>query len=169
MNNDLKKNLENFDDEEILRRIATDAFTEEAKVYALEILDRRGCKDIDDKVSSIKFDESEKGNMKEAKDKRIRNLLIFLAVVIFPVFLSSTIFPLNNSINPILITVGSIFICSPIALSIWRNNGKILSTIGILVGLALIDLLLKSGGIIWILGWMVSIIYNLRVSSPEKK
>lgn len=149
MINQLRYEIEKFENEELIQRIA-DGLTEEANSLAIVILEERGCENILGKIKEAKSKIVKTDKFRKEKEKHQRNFLILQALIIWSIYL--TIFPKfgKNPTHPLVLFIGIELLLLPISIAILRGLNK--KTIGILILMIIVPLI----------GWLIAIIYSVK-------
>ena len=154
MTNQLRYELEKFEEEELIQRIAKKWFTEKAKCIVIEILEERGCENIPGKIQEAEARLVVTEKLREDKDKQLRNFLILQALILF-LILPTIFFPIGeNPTPPLVMFIVMELLVLPIGIGILRGLNK--KNIGILILMIII---------IPFLGWMIAIIYSIKKSA----
>jgi hypothetical protein len=157
MINDLRHELEKFEDDELIQRISKKWLTEEANRIAIGILEERGCENISLKIEEAKESLIVEEKLGKEKDKRQRNFFILQALIVFSI-LPTMFFPIGeNPTPPILVFIFMELLALPVSIAILKGHNK--KTIGILVLAVLI---------IPIIGWLLATIYSIIKSVQAK-
>jgi hypothetical protein len=151
MTNELRHELEKFEEEELIQRIAKNWLTEEANQIVIEILEERGCNDLLEKIEAAKVKHFEESELQDKNDKRQRNFLILQALIIFSV-LPTIFFPFGeNPTPPFLVFIFMELIALPIGVAVLRGFNK--KMIGILI---LVIVVMP------FVGWLGAIFYSFK-------
>ena len=143
MTNELRHELEKFEDDELIQRIAKKWLTEEANRIVIEILEERGCENLLLKIEEAKESLILAEKLGEKKDKNQRNFFILQALIIFSI-LPTIFFPIGeNPTHPIVVFIVVELLALPISIAILRRIDK--KTAGILI-LTIV--------IIFFIGWL---------------
>ena len=143
MTNELRHELEKFEDDELIQRIAKKWLTEEANRIVIEILEERGCENLLLKIEEAKESLILAEKIGEKKDKNQRNFFILQALIIFSI-LPTIFFPIGeNPTHPIVVFIVVELLALPISIAILRGIDK--KTAGILI-LTIV--------IIFFIGWL---------------
>ena len=162
MTNELKRELEKFEEDELILRIAR-GLTERANHIAIEILKERGCENVLRKIDEAKASLIEAEKLEGDKNKRQINFLIqqvlILNTILMPIIIQY-FFPYletRETPGPIVNWIVLELFALPITIAILRGLKK--KTIGILIVIIII---------LPIVGWLIAFAYSIKKSVKPK-
>jgi len=174
MQTDFENNLLLLKDEEILKRVSENYFSEENELIAIEILKQRGVKNLEEKIKKIKEINEMEELVEINKDKKLNKIILVISFFIVAALYQQLIYFPNLKLekNIFLDIFLVILIFSPLILAYYKQK---FSTIALwFVCSIVLDLLsffiIKNGGWWFILAWISSFYLILRKakSTPQQ-
>lgn len=159
MQSDFKNNLLLLDDEEILKRISENYFSEENESIAINLLKKRGVQNLDIKIKKIK----EKNEIEELveidKNKKLNKIFLVISFIVATLSIHNLIrlnFKLETNIFRDIFLVLLIFL--PLILAYYKQKLNVIALwlVGSIVLELLSFLILQTGGWWFILAWISS-------------
>ncbi len=160
MQSDFKNNLLLLDDEEILKRISENYFSEENESIAIDFLKKRGVQNLELKIKKIE-EKNEIEKLAEIdKNKKLNKIFLVISFIVAALSIHNLIIHLNfkletNIFRDILLVL---LIFLPLILAYYKQKLNVIALwlVGSIVLELLSFLILKTGGWWFILAWISS-------------
>lgn len=165
MKNEIKGNLDALSNDEIIGRIASDYFTDEAKSIAIQLLKERGLDGIEDKIQASKTNSDQEAYSKNANRARFKRLTILLSILIFSVLTTA---PINHV--PVIM-IGLLLFLMPLMITLWKGVGyfKVVVIIFAAMAVEIVGYLISysySFGLlrgIYLAGWLYAMYFSIKL------